>query len=397
MTRRAAAWLAWSLWAGSLFLTAAAFPLASRVQSAGVGFLGRGAVADVVAVAIIMSIPFPTVGALIASRRPGNAIGWIFCTVGFLQAYNLFGYSYGLYGLLVRPGSLPGAAGIAALAEVAWMPSLALLTTFLLLLFPDGRPPSPRWRWVAWLGAAGLALVMVPAVVFFWLHRGAGLFEVEADGPGGPLAILIEVGFSMIIVSALASVTALVTRFRRSAGEERQQLKWFAYAGSLAFAVILSAFLPEPLNTPEEAFVLVILVPISVGIAVLRYRLYDIDLVINRTLVYGALTVLLGAVYVAGVVGSPRLLPLAEDNDLVVAGSTLAVAALFSPLRRRVQAFVDLRFYRRRYDARRTLEAFGSRLREEIDLETLLAELQMVVRETLQPASVGVWVRGDLR
>jgi hypothetical protein len=393
MRRRATTWLAWSLWAGSLLLTAAAFPFAWRVQLAGVGFLGRGAVSDVVAGAIIMSIPFPTVGALIASRRPGNAIGWIFCTVGLLQAYNLFGYSYGLYGLVVRPGSLPGAAGVAAVAEVAWMPSLALLTTFLLLLFPDGHPPSRRWRWVAWLGGAGLALVMAPAFVFTWRQRGARLFEVEAEGPIGPLAILFVVGFSFILLSALASVAALVSRFRRSRGVERQQLKWFAYAGSLAFAVILSAFLPEPLRTPEEAFVAVILVPISAGIAILRYRLYDIDLVINRTLVYGSLTVLLGAVYVAGVlVLGGVLAPLTERNDLAVAGSTLAVAGLFSPLRRRVQSFVDRRFYRSRYDAGRTVEAFSATLREKGELEDLMSDLTSVVRETFQPASLAVWV-----
>jgi hypothetical protein len=398
MTRRATNWLAWSLWAGSLLLTGAGFLLAWLESAAaardvlGVGYMERGALFDVVGAAIIFSIPFPTVGALIASRQPRNAIGWIFCTVGLLQACNVTGYAYGRYGLLVQPGSLPAAAGIAALSEVAWMPSLALLSTFLLLLFPDGRPPSPRWRWVAWLGGAGLALLLVGAFWAFWTQRGPQMFEVEAEVLGGPFEIFIAVGFVMILLSALASVAALVTRFRRSRGVERQQLKLFTYAGSLAFAVILSAFLPEPIKTPEEALLAVILVPISAGIAILRYRLYDVDLVINRTLVYGSLTALLVGVYAGSVVVLGELLRFGEANDLAVAGSTLAVAALFSPLRRRIQALVDRRFYRSRYDAQRTVKVFASRLREQVDLEDLLGGLTSVVRETLQPASVGVWL-----
>ena len=284
------------------------------------------------------------------------------------------------------------------MAHWAFAPGAGLLATLTLLLFPTGHPPSSRWRWVVWVVGLAITLMVVPMAVATWPSRAS----LPDEGEAVSAAFLLQgIGLLLVGVAMVASLVSLVVRFRRAGGTERQQIKWLAYAGTLTVLVFSGEVLaggPQRLaglGVVVGLLLLIVIVPsipIAVGIAILRYRLYDIDLVINRTLVYGALTVLLGAVYVAGVVGLPRLLPLAEDNDLVVAGSTLAVAALFSPLRRRVQAFVDRRFYRLRYDAQRTLEAFSARLREEVDLDTLSAELVGVVRHTLQPASVRVWL-----
>jgi hypothetical protein len=241
--------------------------------------------------------------------------------------------------------------------------------------------------------------MVVPVAVATWPSRGSLLEEGQ---PGGAAFLLQGLGLLLVGVAMVVSLVSVVVRFRRAGRTERQQIKWLAYAGALTvlfFSAQVLAGGPQRFAGLGIAVGLLLLVlilpsiPIAVGIAILRYRLYDIELVINRTLVYGALTVLLGAMYVAGVVGLPQVLPLARDNDLVVAGSTLAVAALFSPARRKIQAFVDRRFYRRRYDARRTVEAFSARLRDQVDLETLSRDLEGVVRDTLQPASVGVWLR----
>ncbi|MGH9051686.1 MAG: hypothetical protein ACRDWX_01510 [Acidimicrobiia bacterium] len=343
------------------------------------------------------------VGALIVSRLRRHPVGWLLLLATLAYATGGLVVSYLEVAFIVRPGSLPVSPFLVWLGDWAFGLGAGLSATFVLLLFPTGRLPSRRWRPVAWL--AGIAIVSVLVGVALSPRPFEGL---SIDNPleleeSDPLLLLLEGGGLLILLATIvASVASLVFRYRRASGEERQQLKWVAFSVMLLGLGVLGTVGWEVANGPSEVSdefenlittLLLGLVPVSIGVAILRYRLYDVDLVINRTLVYGSLTVLLGAVYVAGVVGLPRLLPLAEDNDLVVAGSTLGVAALFSPLRRRLQRFVDRRFYRARYDARTTVEAFAARLREEVDLDQLRRDLVGVVQETLQPASVSVWLR----
>ncbi|MGH9052004.1 MAG: hypothetical protein ACRDWX_03135 [Acidimicrobiia bacterium] len=341
---------------------------------------------------------FSVLGGLIIRRRPRNAIGWIYLVDGTLFLLIFLADHLLAYGL---ERGIPAEAmwPIAWYTEWTWIPALFLLFVFSLLLFPDGRLPSPSWRPVAMTaGALMVGFTLVEAFArqldtnLVVMPNPVGFLPVD-DAEEGIQGVLLVGG---VVASMLAAAVSLVVRYRRSRGPERQQLKWFALSGGILVSGFLGAGLVDAFTgwRPWLVDALVLSAyPIGTGIAILRYRLYDIDLVINRTLVYGSLTVLLGAVYVAGVVGLPRLLPLAEDNDLVVAGSTLAMAALFNRFRRRIQSFVDRRFYRRRYDAQRTVEAFSQRLRDQVDLETLVADLQWVVRDTLRPASVGVWLR----
>jgi hypothetical protein len=347
---------------------------------------------------------FMGVGALIVALRPDNRVGWVFSAIGLLASLGLLAQEYSEYGYVTRPGSLPFPVIGAWVVAWYWLLLLSLMFIFTLLLFPTGRLASPSWRPVAWVAWIGTVAITVSGALNPMLQLQdedysvpnpigvAAVGDVEESTAGGVLLVVF-------VLSMAAAFVSLVIRFRRSQGVERQQLKWFTYAGTLLLAMLMISIVIEDVLGLEASvggdfvfFLLIAFLPISAGIAILRYRLYDIDLVINRTLVYGSLTVLLGAVYVAGAVGLPTLVPLAADNDLVVAGSTLAVAALFSPLRRRVQGFVDRRFYRSRYDARRTVEQFSSRLRDQVDLEDLVGGLTSVVRETLQPASVGVWL-----
>jgi hypothetical protein len=335
----------------------------------------------------LFGVAFPLVGAFIAWRLPRNPVGWILIGIGQTQVVAVFAGHYVDYAR-ARP-SLPLIGGLALIGEVAWAGALPLVS-LLLLLFPHGRLPSRRWRPVVWLIGAGVVL-FAAVVALAWPTRGE--YVTGQELPSHPLVdVLGGLSFGIFLVTWLAALVGLVIRFHRSRNAERQQMKWFTYAAG----VVLIEFLATDLMGPAGAVLTLFLVPVlpaAIAIAIFRYRLYDIDLVINRTLVYGALTVLLGTVYVAGVVGLPRLLPLEEDNDLLVAGSTLAVAALFSPLRRRTQAFVDRRFYRHRYNAQQTVEAFAARLRNEVDLGELSTDLVGVVRETFQPAHVSVWLR----
>jgi hypothetical protein len=295
-----------------------------------------------------------------------------------------------------------------------WIPSLALLVTFLLLLFPDGRLPARRWRWVAWLAAAGIVLATGVAAAGLWPDRGLpGLcsqreFEnarqvlerlcapptLAQEEELGRLGLFVAAGFIVTGVAGLLSVAALVVRFRRSRGVERQQLKWFVFAGAFALLGIASSFVPAESLSNVLMPVGVTLVPIATGIAILRYRLYDIDVIIRRTLVYSVLTLTLALVYVGCIVLSRTLVaPLTGGSELAIVASTLAIAALFTPLRRRIQNGIDKRFYRRKYDAANVLAAFGATVRDETDLERLTAELLRVVDETMQPEFMGLWLK----
>ncbi len=356
-------------------------------------------------------LAFPLVGALIASKRPENAVGWLCLVVGLI--WTLIGvleyYSY--YGA-ATPGSVPFPVAMAGISDWMWVPAMGLLGTYVLLLFPDGRLPSRRWRPLAWLSGAVILLLSVCVMLAPGrLGNLAGVrkpFALEgADWlVGGAYALL-----PLLPLCMLASALSLVMRYRRSGGEQRQQIKWMAFAASVvvvlyAIAMLVSFVFPEEswttagtvwwLNLLTYAVLLSFtLVPIAVGVAVLKYRLYDIDVLINRTLVYGSLTAMLALIYVGGVVGLQAFFRAVtgQESTLAVVASTLAIAALFNPLRQRVQGFVDRRFYRSKYDAAKALAAFNARLRDETQLDTLVHDLAGVVRETIQPTHVSLWLR----
>jgi hypothetical protein len=354
---------------------------------------------------LVISAGFALVGSLIAARRPRNPIGWLCLGFGLVGGSQVAAYSYAIHGLITDPGSLPGAVFAAWWAGWAASPVFFFLTSLLPLLFPTGRPPSPRWRPVLLLS---LVTVAVPTLIAAF-SPGPLSGAAEFVNPVG-LGILGEVLPAikplepwLFIASTLLATASLIVRYRRAQGPERQQLKWFFGAFLLVVgglfmtsAVVIvfgesrfSGFLSSVLFP-----VTVLTIPMAIGIAVLRYRLYDIDLIINRTLVYGVLTAILAAAYVGAIaVLQVALQPFTQGSQLAVAASTLVVAALFQPLRARIQGVVDRRFYRSRYDAERTVARFSGRLRDELDLAALSAELIGVVRETVRPARAGIWLR----
>ena len=361
---------------------------------------------DYSATGAVLGISFSAVGGLIASQRPGNPIGWIFVTVGLSQGFDSFDTQYGRYALVTNPGSLPGGPLMAWMASWTFVPGLGLAATLTLLLFPTGRLPSPRWRWVVWTVAAAIALMVIPPAVVLWPIKGPALVggADPAGIAGGWVLSLAELGLLLIVVCMIASASSLVVRFRRAGGQERQQLKWLTYAGVVFIVIfVCSLFIPQPVRATEIWPVLSVVllltvypsIPVAVGVAILKDRLYDIDIIINRTLVYGVLTATLALVYFGGVASLQYVFRAfaGGESSLAVVASTLAIAALFIPLRRRIQRLIDRRFYRRKYDARKTLDAFAARLRGETDLDTLSEDLARVVRETLQPEHVSVWLR----
>ena len=311
---------------------------------------------------------------------------------------------YADYALLVRPGSLPG--GELAVWLWIWSGGLFLLgPTLIFLLFPDGHAPARRWVPLVWLAVGSASVVAVASALRPGALVGYSPTVVNPFGVGGVAGRVADVVAGLAGALTLAvfflSLVAMMMRLRRARGVERQQLKWLAYACGVLAAGGLASVVTGGASGPlgDGIFVLVwvalVAIPIAAGIAILRHRLFDIDLVINRTLVYGALTAILGLAYAAGVVLLQQLFgAFTGGSDLAIAGSTLAVAALFRPLRARIQAVVDRRFYRRGYDAARTLDAFSTRLREQVDLDALGGELEAVVRETMQPAHVSLWLRG---
>jgi hypothetical protein len=341
---------------------------------------------------------FMVVGALIVAHRPSNAMGWIFSAIALLAFTGALAVEYAIYAYVTRPESLPAAILPAWYGSWTWYPTLALALVFTPLLFPTGRLLSSRWRPAAWLAGAATAAFTALAALQPNLDPSAdhvianpigieGLENPEESTVGVTLLLLM----TLMVVVAFVS---LVIRFRRSRGEERQQLKWFTYAGALLPLAVVGDFLPAPVGNLVFAAPIVFL-PVAAGIAILRYRLYDIDRLINRTLVYGLLTALLAAVYASAVLVLGQVFGEVggEPPSWVVAGATLAVAALFQPARRRIQAVVDRRFNRRRHDAAKTVEAFSVRLRDEVDLDALTAELLAVADQTMQPTTVSIWLR----
>jgi hypothetical protein len=354
---------------------------------------------------VFLLMVFPLVGILILTRQPGNTIGWILLAIGGIGAASGVLTSYAAYGLRTHPGSVPGAAVALALSGSLWAPIFGLMGTYLLLLFPDGRPLSPGWRRVGWLSAVGIGGTWVGLTILPGSFADSGY-----PGVTNPLGIGALRGFEwvayvflpLIPICIVLSAISLVRRFRQSRGTVRLQLKWLTAAAAVT-AVLYALAFAVPGNwgatkAPTYVFVIqslgvlsFVLIPIAIGFAVLRYRLYDIDVVINKALVYGSLTAVLAGVYVGLAVGLGSFV--GKDNSLVIAGSTLVVAALFRPARRQLQQLIDRRFYRRKYDAQRTLEAFTARLREEVDLDELHAHLLAVVDETVRPASMSLWLR----
>jgi hypothetical protein len=355
----------------------------------------------------VLGATFPIAGWVIASRRPGNAMGWIFLGVALSQALDTFAGQYALVGLVVAPGSLPAADLMSWVETWAWAPGFVLLLTASVLLFPDGRPPSPRWRIVLVAAAVALALLVVPDAILAWPSRGPELLGPgpSPDNVDGAFALvmvlLMSAGLVLLLVSSAASVASLLVRFRRSSGVGRAQLKWFVAAGIVEIGALELASLvalPWPAANVAIAVAAAPLVPIAAGIAILRYRLYDIDRIISRSVAYLLVTGLLAGLFALLVVLLQGLLAsFTESSAPAVAGSTLAVAAAFQPLRRRIQDTVDRRFNRARVDAVRAEAELAARIRDQLDVATLVATLATSIASSMQPQASGVWIRGTGR
>jgi hypothetical protein len=345
-----------------------------------------------------LGLTFAAVGWLIASREPGNAIGWIFLGAAVAAGFGNLSSTYAGYWVddPFGPALLGKTAGW--YGSLSWIPWILAPSTFLLLLFPDGHLVSPRWRRVAWCAGLGMA----GGFVTQGLTPGALEDYPHVTNPYGVhspvLTPLTGLSFLLMVVGVAGSSASLIVRFRRAHGELRQQIKWLALAGAVAavtFLVSIAVYDVVGSGVANAAIMLGVLgLPLAAGIAILRYRLYDIDVVINRALVYGALTATLAGCYLGAVLLLQLVLSgVTQGSGLAVASSTLAVAALFRPARARIQEAVDRRFYRRKYDAQRTLESFSAHLRDEVALDALSAELRSVVGDTMQPAHVSLWLR----
>jgi len=336
-----------------------------------------------------IAVGYSVIGAVIASRLPNHPIGWICCAIGFIAAVDHFGGEYAVYALLALPDPLPGGRAMLWLQGWFWMLFVGLIV-FLLLLFPTGRLAGSRWRPFAWVSVAVISAGVI------W--SSAISPDVGFDAPPSPVQL------SVLLLGGVAAGSVVVGR-RNARGLERQQIKWLLYVGPIFFVAsglhigFYYFWLAERSWGLWVSYLLVAVGglsgPIAIGVAILRYRLYEIDIIINRTLVYGSLTATLVALYFGGIVLLQRVFVLltGQRSTLAVVASTLLIAALFNPLRSRIQSFIDRRFYRRKYNARKTLEAFSAKLRDETDLDALSGDLVGVVRETMQPEHVSLWLR----
>ena len=387
-------WVAWSL--AAVFVLSATVALIFEVAN---GTLQHDTANQTLL--LLGFSAFMAVGALIVAHRPGNAIGWLFSTIALLAITGQLASEYAVYAYATRPGSLPAAVLAAWYGSLLWWLVLALALIFTPLLFPTGRLLSPRWRPVAWLAAMATAALTVLTALQVNLGKFGG--QVIANPIGitwvqspdtSPLGTAL---FGLLLLFIVAAFASLMLRFRRSRGAERQQLKWFTYACALLPLSVLNDVLPEALGAVGDLVfaALIVFLPAATGIAILRHRLYDIDRLINRTLVYGLLTALLAAVYAGLVLVGGQLFGTVGERtpSWAVAGATLAVAALFRPARHRIQQLVDRRFNRRKYNATQTIQAYSLRLRDQVDLDTLSAELLAVVDQTVQPTQALLWLR----
>ena len=410
MSRRAAAVLAWSVWALCVVLLALAVlldyyftpPFTNRGNSNVYQFFG------------VPSLVYATVGAFVASRRSRNPVGWLLCVIGFVSTLVGFSVAYADYALLAEPPfALPGGVFMACISQsLVVLPVLITATALLILYFPDGRLSDRNLRVVPWLVVVGGSTSALWALTAERVYGRYTLVNpLRTYGAlGNAVGTFGSLGATVLLISLVVAIIVVFVRLGSARGAERQQLKWFAYAAAVALGLVF--FAPWIVWTTPVwvSFPLCIVgfsaMPVAVGFAVLRYKLYDIDRLINRTLVYGLLTILLAAGYVAIIMAlqgigdlvfqAPFRAFLGQKSTLATIAATLAMATLFNPLRRRLQSFIDRRFYRRKYDARKTLDAFSTTLRDETDLEALNDDLVGVVRETMQPAHVSVWLRPDI-
>ncbi len=405
---RTAAWVVFGL-SVALWIAGMAFGWLSRsLDTTGASWSSGGVLANALFVAALF--PFPLTGLVIATRRPGNRIGWLLLAIGLAWGV-ANATSYSDYALRLHHGSLPAAAEVGALGSGFWIVAIGITGTFLILLFPDGRLPGPRWRLVAWISAVSIPLGLLSLILTPGPLADAGYPHTQNPFGVSALGGVIDAAKILILVvpaMMVASASALIVRYRRSRGDARQQVKWLAAsAGFVAMTYLvvepLSAIL-YPSETHAPSWILLLqdvallsfgLIPVAIGIAILRHRLFDIDLIVRKTLVYAVLVACLAAIYLVGVYAIESVVRrlAGSSSTLAVTVSTLAVALAFQPLRRRIQAAVDRRFYRARYDAARTLEAFSVRMRGEIDLETLTGDVMSVVRDALHPAHATVWLR----
>lgn len=399
MRTRAATWLAWSIWAVTLAITTPTL-LFESVN------VGSNPLAINLLGALVL-LAYATIGALIASRHPRNAIGWLLVCSALLSTFGNFAIDYAVYGLVTRPGALPAAAWLGMFGGLARSEGFQLIVTFVLLLFPTGHLPSPRWRPLAW----ATVIVMVLAGLSVLLGQTLSEADQRLVPFANPLGIIPTAvadtlqGVSLLLFFAcvIGCCAAVVVRFRRARGVERQQLKWLAYAAWWTAVAFLCALIGALANVAYLAsaatfYLCLAGIPVAVGIAILRHRLFDIDVIINRTLVYGTLTVLLAALYFIGIVVTQGLVGAItgqskEQPPVAIVITTLAIAALFQPLRRRLQNLIDHRFYRKKYDAEKTLAAFSATLRQQVELNDLREHLLAAVEDAMQPAHVSLWLR----
>ncbi len=395
---RAARWpagLAWMLWALVMLGLAVVSWQDHLLRQAGrpdLVLLGTFA-----AVPVLTMVSASTAGAVLASRRPLHPVGWLLLAFGLSLTANGAAAGYLAYGLLARPGALPATPSVVLYYPATVFTALVLIG-FVLLLTPTGSLPSPSWRWwaramVAALVAVLVAVALAPGLVNPRYQAANGPFDFR--GLGGALLAANQVGLAVTTLAAVVGAASLVVRFRHARAVERQQLRWVALAAAplalMVPIVVAGLAMGSPGLLDELLAVCVAPMPLAIAAAILRYRLYDLDRIISRTLAYGLLTLLLGGGYAGVVLGLGQLL--GRDSPLVAAGATLAVAALFQPARRRIQRAVDRRFNRRRHDAAQTIQTFSARLRQQIDLESLTGELLAVVEATMQPTNASLWLR----
>ena len=396
-SRWAPAVLGWAIWVLTLLGLAATLWVDLLLREAGRNDLAALSVSSIpLKVAVVSSV---TVGVVLAARRPGHPVGWLLLGLGLSQTAHDLTYAYTRYGLVARPGSLPGAAYLAGLNNglvVTWIACAA----FVLLLTPTGSLPSPRWRWWARIVVAAAGLWLLGSII------DPAPLRPEYPDVGNPLAVpalfgplnALPLAAFVVLLALPVGAVSLLLRFRRAQPRERLQLRWLAWGAAVAAVGLLvaaaSLFLLDDYDLLNMALgISAAVLPLSTGAAILRYRLYDLDRIVSRTLAYGLLTLLLAGGYAVVALGLGQLL--GQDSSLAVAAATLAVAALFQPARRRVQAVVDRRFNRHRYDAARIIDGFSAGLRSQVDLTTLTGELLTVVDRTMEPTSASLWLRSS--
>jgi hypothetical protein len=395
--------LAWALWALAMLglpMTAWLDQLSRQAGRPDLAQLSGGSVVG----PLLGMVSAATVGAVLATRRPRHPVGWLLLILGLALTASGVAAAYTAYGLVARPGALLAAGAVARYYPALILTALPALS-FVLLLTPTGSLPSPRWRWWAWVTVAAPVILLVAVAVAMGSldprYQAEGN-PLDFRGVGGALLVVNQVMLGVTLLAVVVGAGSLVLRFRRARGVERQQLRRVAWAAALVALAAVAALVSAALGLPDvldwAAGACVALLPPAAGAAILRYRLYEIDRIINRTLVYGLLTAILGLCYVAGsllfvlVTGAG-----ADPPSWLVAAATLGAAAVFRPARRRIQAAVDRRFNRRRYDAAKTIEAFSARLRDELDLDTLSAEVLAVVDQTMEPTRASLWLRPPVK